>query len=561
MTKAKKGLIITLFAAMMVFAFGATSAFAADSYMADGAKWTNNFQTATINGADYGATLTQGDNGMIHASVTITGDSHGPYDAYFYDLTGAKLFDTNGAVVTGARTFGSYSSMLNKGHEVYVQTQKPSYFDGTWTSIAPASLVRLTNFTTTVATETVTTASKGDKIDIETEITTTVWSADGTAEHPYLLGDNPKGTVTLSSGSSAVSQAGWYKDEAKNENYIAPQAGETSGANYYYHITATYDGDEHTLLWVDPDADKVTYEKRNARTGEWEPTESITYKDAVSGSDAPRYRAQVTTTTTIGTTTTTTTAPAPTNRGSELTVNPSAKDSPTFGFMWGGNTANTAYELTKDQTVDPTKFVELKDKGEKADAETLMAFFADVYDIDVQTNVGVNEVQRWTFDAKEMKQADVDALNKKYETLLDNYNKPDMTLVSGKIVPAFGITSTATYQSAYVMVDPSVNPNTKTDHIYFTEAPNMTYKAKKIKKASKSFTVAAVADSGNAVTYKISSPSKKITINSETGKVTVKKGLKKGTYKVKVYAQTAGGNGYAAAYTYQPAQITIKIKK
>jgi hypothetical protein len=382
----------------------------------------------------------------------------------------------------------------------------------------------LVNFRTVVATETVTTASKGDTILIESEINTSGYtSADGTHEHPYLLGDNPTGTVTLTSGSSAVSNAGWYVDEAKDANYLGTG----------FPISYTYDGDEHTLLWVDPDADKVTYEQRNARTGEWEAIGTITFKDAITANgtnNAQRYRAQVTTTTTTTTGTTTSTVPQPSNIGSQLTVNHSAKN-PTFGFMWGGNTANTAYELTKDQTVDPTKFVELKDKGEKADAETLMAFFADVYDIDVQTNVGVNEVQLWTFAAKEMKQADVDALNKKYETLLDNYGKADMTLSSGKIVPAFGITGTTMYQSAYVIVDPSVNPNTKRDHIYFTQAANVTYKVKKAKslKKTKSFTVAAVADSGNAVTYKIDSPSKKITINSETGKVTVKKGLKKGS--------------------------------
>jgi hypothetical protein len=99
----------------------------------------------------------------------------------------------------------------------------------------------------------------------------------------------------------------------------------------------------------------------------------------------------------------------------------------------------------------------------------------------------------------------------------------------------------------------------KFDHIYFTEAPNMTYKYKVIKKKAKSFTVAAVADSGKTVTYKIDSPSKKITIDSATGKIKVAKKLKKGTYKVKVYAMTAAGEGYYAESVDRT--LTIKIKK
>jgi hypothetical protein len=102
----------------------------------------------------------------------------------------------------------------------------------------------------------------------------------------------------------------------------------------------------------------------------------------------------------------------------------------------------------------------------------------------------------------------------------------------------------------------------KQDHIYFTEAPvKVTYKAKALKKKAKSFSVAAVADSGKTVTYKMNSSSKKIKIDSATGKITVAKKTKKGTYKLKVYAMTEAGSGYAAAYTYQPMQITVKVTK
>ena len=57
-------------------------------------------------------------------------------------------------------------------------------------------------------------------------------------------------------------------------------------------------------------------------------------------------------------------------------------------------------------------------------------------------------------------------------------------------------------------------------------------------------------------TYKKLSGNKKITINKKTGKVTVKKGLKKGTYKVKIRVRAAGNATYKAG----ARTVTIKIK-
>ena len=84
-----------------------------------------------------------------------------------------------------------------------------------------------------------------------------------------------------------------------------------------------------------------------------------------------------------------------------------------------------------------------------------------------------------------------------------------------------------------------------------------TIKAKKSKKmsfkASKAFTVKKVK--GKAV-YKKVSGDKKITV-SKTGKVTVKKGLKKGkTYKVRVKVSTEGNASYLSA----SKTVTLKVK-
>ena len=61
------------------------------------------------------------------------------------------------------------------------------------------------------------------------------------------------------------------------------------------------------------------------------------------------------------------------------------------------------------------------------------------------------------------------------------------------------------------------------------------------------------------LTYVKSSGNKKITINKKNGKVTVKKGLKKGTYKVKVKIKAAGNANYnASAYKAVTFKIIIK---
>ena len=59
------------------------------------------------------------------------------------------------------------------------------------------------------------------------------------------------------------------------------------------------------------------------------------------------------------------------------------------------------------------------------------------------------------------------------------------------------------------------------------------------------------------LTYTKASGNKKIVINKTTGKVTVKKGLKKGTYKVKVKIKAAGNANYKASAV---KTVTFKLK-
>ena len=67
-----------------------------------------------------------------------------------------------------------------------------------------------------------------------------------------------------------------------------------------------------------------------------------------------------------------------------------------------------------------------------------------------------------------------------------------------------------------------------------------------------------VSKAKGTVNYTKSSGNQKITVDKKTGKITVKKGLKKGTYKVKIKVKAAGDSTYKSKTV--TVTVTIKIK-
>ena len=65
-------------------------------------------------------------------------------------------------------------------------------------------------------------------------------------------------------------------------------------------------------------------------------------------------------------------------------------------------------------------------------------------------------------------------------------------------------------------------------------------------------------NSKGKLSYKTTSGNKNITVNAKTGKLTVKKGSKKGTYKVKVKISAAAAGNYNAGS--KTVTFTIKVK-
>jgi hypothetical protein len=87
-------------------------------------------------------------------------------------------------------------------------------------------------------------------------------------------------------------------------------------------------------------------------------------------------------------------------------------------------------------------------------------------------------------------------------------------------------------------------------------------KYKKLKKKSQKiqyYKAIEISKSEGAWSFKKVKGNKKITVNKETGKITLKKGLKKGTYKVKVKVTASGGKIGNTKYKKGSKTVTVKI--
>ena len=92
-------------------------------------------------------------------------------------------------------------------------------------------------------------------------------------------------------------------------------------------------------------------------------------------------------------------------------------------------------------------------------------------------------------------------------------------------------------------------------------AKKKTVKASKLKKKALAFKLITVKGAKGKVTYaKVAKgSSKKLSVNKKTGKITVKKGTKKGTYKLKVKVTAAATAKYKKAT--KTVTVTVKVKK
>ena len=102
----------------------------------------------------------------------------------------------------------------------------------------------------------------------------------------------------------------------------------------------------------------------------------------------------------------------------------------------------------------------------------------------------------------------------------------------------------------------------KMDQTLTVKAVKKTVKVKKVKKKAQTVKPLTVKGQKTTVTYKGAAVGKKakkaLKINAKTGKITVKKKTKKGTYKMKVTVTAAGSAKYEAAS--KNVTVTIKVR-
>lgn len=104
---------------------------------------------------------------------------------------------------------------------------------------------------------------------------------------------------------------------------------------------------------------------------------------------------------------------------------------------------------------------------------------------------------------------------------------------------------------------------TKAKNTLTVKAKTASLKYSKVKKKGQTLVATKVIDftkrGQGTLAYTKISGNKKITINKKTGKVAIKKGLKKGTYKIKVKVKAAGNTNYKAS-AWKVLTFKVKIK-
>jgi hypothetical protein len=157
---------------------------------------------------------------------------------------------------------------------------------------------------------------------------------------------------------------------------------------------------------------------------------------------------------------------------------------------------------------------------------------------------------------------------KAYKCSCGNVSKTETIAATGHSWNAGTVTKAATYTATGVKTytctkckatkTETIAKKKKKDNPLKVSAVKATVKYSKLKKKNQTLKVEKVLKVTKAkgtVTYKKTDGNKKITIDKKSGKVTVKKGLKKGTYKVKIKVTAAGTTSYKSAYK----TVTVKV--
>ena len=384
---------------------------------------------------------------------------------------------------------------------------------------------------------------------------------------PDLFGTIAKATVTVKAATATAGTASYYLDAVGSDfTAVGVEEGGTPEV-----ILGLYDGAAHTLVADAVEGWTPEYAVYNTSTGRYDTGAAtitnvqddnmlvrITWKKS-GRDDVVRYVEM-------------NLRPATPFWGFGFTVNKEGKDSdgyPVYSAVYDvvGTDYNAAdyfgIAVEPNGKYDDSRILAGKAATQAAVAANqteLMSFFNDFYDIEAKAAKGGITPVTLSVSPKSLgtttsaQQKAYKALVAKYATLIANFGMDEVESFNYFLTPVTGETvTTATLNLNSELVD---------EEIEFTKAISSKVvhvkKAKKLKK-NVSFTVKAVSNKGRAVSYKLINANSKIVINKSTGKITLKKGLKKGTYKIKVKAYVAGSSTAAGGQIEETQAITINL--
>jgi hypothetical protein len=565
--KHRKFITILLSLAIMV-TFMPTMAFATVTWDDEYKTPTSNLTSAGVQKAKY--TWSDGVSGRIKvqsvwAGTATYGETAGFDDTdngtkYFYDLDGAKLTADGGKAIATTLTVSQYQNLFGK---LEVTLTQPSYTVETGKTAGKSERItadangvfRLGAFTFTPDSNYDSAVTTDQDVTISFKKSTNVKSGIGDDGCEDVLGDLPVIKVTVKADAKKIEQAKFYfdgQDSTKVGLTVGTWGNKDFGSTPY---TVPYDGAAHTLVMTPVEGYSVAWSVFNASTGHYDSVNEVSITDVASKDVSVKA-----TVTKAATATTKAETYAYT-----FNTNITPQKGATFGFV---SDTEMKYAVKEGTEYDPYDFIEVEvpaasDKTDaakayraavKANEALFKEFFKAYYGVTaVPAKLDANNITfvigEYSDKVKTGKEVD-----KKFEQLLANFKT---TAKDG-----FDVDS---YTHWFEIV-----PAEEWCEIEFTQSPTSkvfsgksTIKKGKLKK-NKSFTVKATSSNGVAVVYKLINAPEKITIDKNTGKITCKKGLKKGTYKITVKAyvpKTFYNNVENNIFPQELHNIKIVVKK
>jgi hypothetical protein len=552
--KHKKLLAILLSLAIMV-TFMPMMAFAATTT----GSWSSDGSSYTVTDGTNTKTLTNVQKVWNNGEIEVTLDSTGldpqtftELDTYAYNNAGTfSYYDLSNAFISNAAKNGyttvAYETFMNgatynketgvlTGGIEKVWLKQPAYTKDY--TAATAATVELND--ARVAT-TITVGGFTEDSYEEQPITLTAnvvpAGSGSTTANVNLVGTVPQANLTVQGKKGAAAQM-TFEIDSLTKPYGTLNVASGTG-------TAQYNGETHKVVNSTVKGYSVAYQTQDAKTKAWSDVEFVEFKD--KGTYTYRYQVYKSTE-----------KPGNTWAYVTITVTAAANYHYTFEktvFSESASASANYPQVPKD--ANPADYVITTGVAD-ADVDEALAVFTDLYDVKTVPFKGNENLVTWTLSQKNLTSAEKEAIYKAHKTFFDNYGfNADVDV---RLHNASGQSRTTISTAVELKADAPVVVADKDDDITFSGVTTKAFKAKKKTKKlakTKSFQIEAVADSGNEIKFSATTPDSKIKVSAD-GKVTVKKGLKKGTYKFTVKAKTAAGNGYKAAKETNVYVIKIK---